>query len=248
MSWLVLLLWCALIAIPAVGLMIAKPHLVKKISRGVTPVFVLALCICLALTGCTLSQVQTDLQKVIADLPSILQIAGEIIVIVGAVKGDPALTPDLMNQAKQAQTAVVADLTVIQQVLTAYQSGLATAPASVLTKLDDAIAAIQQNLMALEAAFHVTSPTTQAAIGAVTTAVSAFLLGVVSLIPTPVAAQSFPKSMKLSVLAQSSPGPLLPYIIPTRRALAQGYNGKQPVKAAHVHVPWMKLGPVPVMP
>ena len=206
-----------------------------------------ALCACLILSGCTLAQVQSDIDKVLADLPTILSIAAEIITIVGAVKNDPNLSTALVKQATTTEAEVTSDLKTIQAVLTSYRGGLASAPANVLQKLDDAVAAVQENLIALQQAFHIVNVQTQAAVGAVVAAVGAFLLGVTSLIPVSVATQFFPKASRLLAAATATSG-IATFIVPAPRTLAMGYNRKQPVNVAHVPVPWLRVLHVPVMP
>lgn len=202
-----------------------------------------------AVGGCSVSQAETVVQKVIADMPTILNIAESVLAIVGAVKGLPAAqASQLSSEATAVEGETVADLKTIQSVLTAYQSGLASAPAGVIAQLDTAVGAINSNLAALETAFHVADSTTQAAIAATVAALSAFLLGVQSLIPAPVAA-SMPHVFKALAENGIKAGSGT-YIVPSPRQLANGFNAsiEKLAPGAKVRVPWVRLAHVPIWP
>ncbi len=212
------------------------------LGRAVMIGFLCASLICapVMLEGCS---ARSTVSTVIADMPTILNIAQSILAIVAAVQGTPAGgLASLQAQADASEKAAVTGLQTIQAVLEAYQQDLANAPASALRKISAAVTAINANLTGLETAFRVSDPKTQAAIGAVVTAVSGFLLGVESLVPAAVAA--------IAGLPQTARAGSAPYVMPSARTLAKRFNAAVGplVPQAKVHVPWARVGPIPVLP
>lgn len=216
--------------------------------RKVLTVFV-CLVLATALVGCSIAQVQTVVQQIISDMPTILNIIGSVVAVVGVAKGlTPAQLASLQAVSTNFTNQASADLSLIKTILSSYQNGLGTAPPRVITQLDSAVAAVTSNLTALEAAFHIADPRTQASVGVVVAAVSAFLLGVTSLIPATVMAWA-PRTSQILNAAGITPGSGT-YLVPSARKLAQGFNSQiAPVcPKAKVHVPWLHVGPVPIWP
>jgi hypothetical protein len=196
------------------------------------------------MVGCTEAQVASDVQKVIQDMPTIISIVTSILQIVPLVTAAP---PNLNADVTTYENKAVAGLNTIQQGLTAYESNLANMPPSVIGQIDSAVQVVQQNLSQIESEFNVTNPTAIAAIGVAVASVNTFLLGVTSLIPASALAAA-PYSQHLRAAVGSPSG--AHYIVPSRRELAKDYNAKigKIAPKAKVHVPWVHLGPLPVLP
>jgi hypothetical protein len=219
-----------------------------KFLRKVFTVF-LCVALCTFVVGCSVAQVQTVVQQVLADLPTILNIVASVVAVVGVAKGlNAGQLSSLQATVSTFEAQAKGDLGVIQTILTAYQNGLANAPANIIAQLDSAVNAITSNLAALEAAFHVSNATTQASIGIVVAAVSAFLLGVTSLIPVSIMAEAPLMSSRLRS-AGIAPGSGR-YIVPTAHALARSFNEQigKVCPRAKVHVPWVRVAHVPIWP
>lgn len=211
----------------------------------------LALCLILVpvtIAGCTASQAEAAVQKVIADMPTVLNIAESVLVIVSAAKGmTPAQLATLQGEATNYDNAAVTDLKTIDGVLTAYQSGLANASPTILNELDSAVSAVNVNLTNLESDFKIADPASQAAVAAVVGSLGAFLLGVQTLISAPAVAIAMPHTALALKAAGIQPGSGT-YAIPSSHKLAKDFNGKVAaiLPQAKVHVPWMRVPKVEV--
>ena len=184
-----------------------------------------------ALQGCNSS---TDLQKVLALLPTVEAIGNSVLDVVATI--DPALGVPI----KAAVAIIEASFTIVQSIIKTYQNNIAGMPPSVLNDLDAAIAAISSQLGNIEAQFPNISPAVASAISIAVAAFQTILSLIAALLPAPVAAQMFPRSFAL--LAQRhitigiASGP-----IPTPREFAENYNQRiknAGFKHATVHVPW----------
>ena len=173
--------------------------------------------------GCTAAEVEADIQTVLNDLPTAINIAESIITIISAFKGDTVSTAQV-QQLKSLAGQVGADLTLAQGLITQYQTDLAGAPATVIGELDSAVSDVQQNEQAILTAIHVYDPTTQAAISASIAAIDTVLLGLESIIPAS-AATKLPKIAGVLAARGKKLGAFKAGI-PKPRDLAKGYNAK----------------------
>lgn len=196
--------------------------------------------------GCTASQVQADIEKVISELPTALNIAESIITIVSAAQGKTAADPNLVAQATAIVGQVTSDLKLADSILGQYQTGLGTAPANIVKELDVAVADAQTNLGQILSALHITNTQKAEAIGFAVAGVQAVILGLESILPPSVAAQ-FPRvSANLHAIG-STPG-ALHVTLESPRAVAKGYNKKvKPLyPKAQVPVPAMHFLGIPL--
>src|SRR6185312_509490 len=106
-------------------------------------------------TGCDTSWTQ----KAIDDIPTISNIVGSILSIVAL--GNPALSPEVASAINAALTAASAALVTLQTLINDYK---ASKDASVLVKIDAALADVQTNLSAVLEVAHVKDPALQATI------------------------------------------------------------------------------------
>lgn len=174
--------------------------------------------------GCSTAQVQADIQKVIQEIPTAISIAESIITIVSAAQGKTAADPVLVAQATQIAGEVTADLKLASSILAQYQTGLGTAPASVIAELDSAVASAQTNLGSILTALHISNTQMAEAIGFAVAGIQGVLLALESVIPAKAAAL-FPRvSANLRAIG-SAPG-ALHVSIQSARAVAKSYNGK----------------------
>ena len=185
-----------------------------------------------ALTGCSAS---SDLQKVLALLPTIEEVSNSVLTVVATL--DPALGAPI----KLAVQGVEAGLQEAGQIITAYQSNIANMPDTVVAKLDALIAAIQSNLESIQQAFPQLPSIVVAGITVGLLAFQSILSLIASIVPAEAAMLMFPKSFKALSLhgvmfgVQSGP-------IPSPREFAKDYNQKisqAGFKSARIHVPWI---------
>ena len=174
--------------------------------------------------GCTEAEVEADIQTVLNDLPTAIQIAESIITIISAFKGTP-VSASTVAQVKNIAGQMSSDLTLAQGIITQYQTDLAGAPQPVLVELDDAVSDIQTNETAILNAVHVYDTTTQAAVAASVAAVDTVLLGLESILP-PSAAAKFPKVASVLIARGKTLGAMPKVGIPKRHDLAANYNAK----------------------
>lgn len=198
------------------------------------------------LAGCNQ---QADITKVLAILPTVEGITNSIGAAVAGV--DPAIAVPV----NMALATVDTSFAVVEGILKTYQGNLNSAPQSVLNDLDAAIAAIQSNLVAISGQIPGLSAAILAAVNVGLTALQAVLGFVASLLPAPVAAALFPKSYHLLVKAGVVFGTHA--AVPSARSFAKSYNAQidavaggvfKSNKKLHVHVPWVRVAGLPVMP
>lgn len=172
--------------------------------------------------GCTASQVEADIQKVIADIPTALDIAQSIITIVGAYKGGSSAA--LTSQVSAIAGQVSSDMKLASTLLTQYEANLSSAPVTVISELDSAVSDAQTNLGSILTACHVVDPATAESVGYAVAGVASVLLALESLLPASAAAQ-FPKvSANLRALG-TAPG-ALHVKIESAHAVASTFNKK----------------------
>lgn len=195
-------------------------------------------------SGCSVSQAEADIQKVIADIPTALDIAESIITIVSAAKAgsNPALTAQVTAIAGN----VTSDLKLASSLLSQYEANLASAPHDVISELDAAVADAQTNLGAILTAVHVVDTATAESVGYAVAGVASVLLAAESLIPASAAAL-FPRvSAQLRSLG-SAPG-ALHVKIESAHAVASSFNHKvkKSFPKAQVEVPYAHFLKLPV--
>src|SRR5579885_999297 len=128
-------------------------------------------------SGCNAAQVQADIRTVLNDLPTAINIAEAIATIIsGAGVSNTNTVTEITNWGGQ----IAEDLKLSQSLLTQYQSGLASAPAGIISEFDTAIATINSNLTAILNATHVYDLTTQRAVSVWITGIDGVLLGLES--------------------------------------------------------------------
>lgn len=198
------------------------------------------------MTGCNEAEVAADIQTVLQDLPTAIQIALSIATIVGTVKAgtvDPSVTANITNWGGQ----VSSDFQLVQSFLKQYESNLASAPASVIGEIDSAVAAINSELTNIEQAAHVYSASIQTDIGVVVSSADLVLAGVESLVPSSLASR-FPLTAN-AMLGRHRVLGAMKIEVPSARHLAKTFNagiGKD-FPGAKVSVPHLRLfGVIPV--
>ena len=190
-------------------------------------------------TGCTPAN---DVQKVIDSLPVAADIAESVIAIYAAF--DPSgANPALAQQVTTVTGQVASDLKLLQQLMQQYKADPNSNSASLITRIDAAVADVRSNLTSLLDAFHVTNAGTVAAVIVAVTAVEAVLVDLSSLLTT---AQA-PNAPHVADLAKSKGiviGAALPAgqhrNIRSAKEVAQDYNSKLPPelqKTVKVRVP-----------
>lgn len=198
------------------------------------------------LAGCNQ---QTDIQRVLNLIPTVEGITNSIGSLVASV--DPAIAVPV-----NASLAIVdASFATVKGILTTYENNLSSAPQSVIATLDAAIAAIQTNLSAIEAQFPGLSAVIVAGISVGLSALEAILGYLANLLPASVATKLFPKSYKALAGRGITFGAMS--TVPSDREFVKSYNNKidavaggtfKKNKKAHLHTPWIHVGPVPVLP
>src|ERR1700735_54029 len=188
------------------------------------------------LGGCNSTQVEADIQKVIALLPTAVQIAGSILNIVAAAEGDSAPSATLLTTVKNASGQVQADLTLANSLVAQYQADLASAPAGVLGQIDAAIADAQQNIGAILSAVRIANPTVVAAVNSAVASVQTVILALIAVLPAPAPAVLFPKLSASLQAAGIQPGSVK-VSIPTPHAFAKSFKNDARISAVQQAYP-----------
>jgi hypothetical protein len=208
----------------------------KTLSKAAHAVLIGILCGTLTLStvtlgGCNATQAEADIQKVIALLPTAVQIAGSILNVVAAAEGGSAVSAGLLATVKSASGQVQSDLTLANSLVAQYQTDLASAPSGVIGQVDAAVADAQQNISAILAAVHIANPTIVAAVNSAVASIQTVILALLAVLPATVAAASLPKlsaSLKTAGIQARSGKPE----VPSARAYAKAFNGDANVDAA----------------
>lgn len=195
----------------------------------------------LELAGCSAS---TDLEKVLALLPTV----GEIAASVGSVIA--AVDPGIGTLISAALKIIGASFTEIQNIVSAYQSNIAGMPPTIINKLDAAVAAVSSELSAIEAQIPGVPAIVAVGINVGLAAFQAILGYLAAVIPAPVAAANLKVSYPL-LSAQGVRFGVAVVNIPTPRQFAESYNskiGNAGFSKARIHVPWIRVKGIPVLP
>lgn len=221
-----------------------------NLSKAAHAVLIGILCGTLAmgtatLGGCNSTQVEADIQKIIALLPTAVQIAGSILNIVSAAEGNSAPSAAVLDTVKNASGQVQADLTLANSLVAQYQTDLASAPAGVLGQIDAAVADAQQNIAAILSAVHVASATVIAAVNSAIASVQTVILALIAVLPAPTTAALFPKLTASLHSAGIQPGSVKAGV-PSPHAFAKSFNNDARIVAAQQAYPNAQIKvPVP---
>src|SRR5271163_2754511 len=134
----------------------------KKLN-AVHALGVLVLCAAMILTACSTAWI-TEAEEIVAAL---VPAAANLLTLIGALEGKGVSTQDLQLM-QSASTQAQTDLQLIGTLVTQYQQATdAATQATLLAKIQAAIATVQTNLSALLPALHITDLATQAKVTAV---------------------------------------------------------------------------------
>lgn len=213
----------------------------RKVWMGAFCVF-LACVLAISMCGCTAAQIQTDISKVLQLLPSAAGIVTSILTIIAAAK--PGAVSSSQSQAiATALAAIKTGFTDAQTIVSAYQSNIASMPATILNQLDAAVAAVQSNITTIQSQFPQIPAALVTGINVGLLSFESILGYLAAIIPASVASMTMPQSYR----AMSQAGVVFgtgKITIPSRREFARGYNDKikaagfSKVKNATIHVPW----------
>jgi hypothetical protein len=229
----------------------------KTLRKAAHAILIGILCGTLAIStttlgGCNSTQVEADIQKVIALLPTAVQIAGSIVNIVAAAEGNSAPSATVLATVKDASGQVQADLTLANSLVAQYQTDLASAPAGVLGQIDAAIADAQQNIGAILSAVHVANATVVAAVNSAIASVQTVILALIAVLPASAPAALFPKltaSLHAAGIQPASPSGgqgSVKVAVPTPHAFAKSFNNDARIVAAQQAYPSARIKvPVP---
>jgi hypothetical protein len=152
---------------------IAMKHHIAKASLCTV------LSLALILAGCSTSWINTAL----ADLPVIAQVALNIASIVSAADGSQ-ISPAAAAQVQSIANQVKSDLTLVQSLITSYQSATAAERPGVVQKINAALSDVQTNLNAILTAVHVDNAALQATIVAAVGVAVSTVASIESLLPS----------------------------------------------------------------
>jgi hypothetical protein len=130
------------------------------------------------LEGCSTSWISVALK----DLPVIVNIATTVATIVADALSGGVLSPAIAAIIQTAATAVNATLTVVSQLVAQYQ---ANPNASIITKIQDALATVQSNLQTILNAAHIDNPALQATIAGIIGLALSVVSALLSILPAP---------------------------------------------------------------
>lgn len=185
----------------------------------------------LMLEGCTAS---SDLQKVLALLPTVEAIASSVIDVIAAID------PGTGMVIKAALALIETGFASVQAIIKAYQSNISGIPPTILNELDAAVAAISSQMGAIEAQLPGISAIVAAGIQVGLAAFQAILGYLASILPAPAAAAMLPRSYG-ALSARGIKFGVSTLVIPSEREFAQSYNSKMDnagFKKAHIHANW----------
>ncbi len=137
------------------------------------------LSVALILAGCSVSWINTAL----ADLPVITQVALNIAGIVAAAQGTGQASPAVTTEVQSIANQVKSDLTLVQSLITSYQSATAAEQPGIVQKISAALGDVQTNLTAILTAVHVNDAALQATIVAAVGVAVTTVASIVSLLP-----------------------------------------------------------------
>ena len=133
----------------------------------------------LALAGCSSSWIKVAL----ADLPVITQVALNIAGIVAAAQNKGHAGAAANTQVQFVANQVQSDLTLVENLITAYQSAPAASRAGIIGQISTALADAQSNLKSILTAVHVDNAALQSTITAAVAIAVSTLASIQSLVP-----------------------------------------------------------------
>lgn len=137
------------------------------------------LSLALIVAGCSASWISTAL----ADLPVITQVALNIASIVATAQGKEQVSPAVTSQVQNIAAQVQSDLTLVQSLISGYQSATAAQKPAFIQKIAAALADVQTNLNAILTAVHVSDTALQATIVAAVGVAATTVASIASLLP-----------------------------------------------------------------
>ncbi len=142
---------------------------------------ILAILLALAMfaTACATSWVS----EAIAITNALLPVAVNVIQLVTSMRGSGTSSEDIALAQKWA-AAVSADLAIVQNLLTQYNTAAAADKPGFLNKLNDALQVVSSDLGTLLPALHITNPQTQAKVTAIVGLVEAEIRSIEALVAT----------------------------------------------------------------
>ena len=149
----------------------------------------------LFLAGCSASWIKVAL----ADLPIITQVALNIAGIVAAAQSKGQTTAAANTQIQFVANQVQSDLTLVENLITTYQSAPASSRAGIVGQISTALADAQSNLKYILAAVHVDNAALQSTITAAVAIAVSTLASIQSLVP-----QKTPAPASTSASAKSA--------------------------------------------
>lgn len=217
----------------------------KTLSKASRAVLIGILCGALAVStvalgGCNSTQVEANIQKVIALLPTAVQIAGSILNIVAAAEGNSAPNANVLATVKNASGQVQADLTLAKSLVAQYKTDLASAPKGVLGQIDAAVADAQQNIGAILSAVHIENATVVAAVNSAIASVQTVILALIAVLPAPVPVALFPKLTTSLQAAGIQPG-TVKVAVPSPHAFAKSFNNDPRIGAIQQAYPHAQI-------
>lgn len=157
------------------------------------------LCSALILAGCSTSWINAAL----ADLPVITEVAVNIASLVAAdPNGTSGANSAVANEVQTIANQVKSDLTLVQSLISSYQSAPAPQKLAVVQKISAGLADVQTNLNAILTAAHVKDAALQATITAAVGVAVTAIASIESLLP-----QSAPASASGAVRASAAVKP-----------------------------------------
>jgi hypothetical protein len=147
--------------------------------------------------GCNTAWIQTALN----DLPVLIQIAIQILSIVGAAQGKGQLDPALAAQIQSVGAQVQTDLQTLQNLVNSYQAADATAKPGILNQVKVLLGTVQSNLQAMLVAFHVTNQALQNTVSTVLAIAMTTVLSIQTLLP----ASASPRTLRAGAGGQVKP-------------------------------------------
>lgn len=163
----------------------------RKLLSGILAVL---LSLCMVTSACSTAWINVAIQ----DLPILVQIVTSIFGIVGAAQGRGQVDPAVASQIQAVANQVKADLQLVQSLVDSYKAADTATKPGILSKIDSALVAVQNNLNALLSASHVSNPALQATITASIGLAITTVLAIQSLMPSAavkgIKAQSKPMS------------------------------------------------------
>jgi hypothetical protein len=192
----------------------------ERNSSAVRAGIAVVLCATMALTGCSLNWIAEGEQIVAVLIPA----ATNLVSLVAALEGKTVSTADV-QLIQNAGTQAGADLQLIQALIAAYEKADAASKPGILSRIQDAVGAVETNLQGLLPALHIKDATTQAKITAVVGILLSEVQSLAAVVPVV-------KNQPSAVSRQLS-GQLHPKAPLTAREFVESYNATLTAKTGN---------------